>query len=105
MDVRGGGAGEFTAIAAPGAREPALLRACSAASQTRGRGCWRTHRQASPPSRDLGSHSATQHFKSLASSAKPFELASGLINVAVPDVANATGVRWLNPAGCRCQLR
>ena len=81
------------------------LWARSAASRTRGRGCWHTHRQASPPSRDPGICAATQHFMSPASSAKPFEWAAGLFNVAVPDTASATGVRWLKPAGCRCQLR
>lgn len=81
------------------------LRACSAASRTRGRGCRHTHWQASPPSCDLGTHSATQHFMSPASSAKPLELASRLLSVAVPDTANTTGVHWPNPMGRPCPLQ
>lgn len=61
--------------------------------------------QVSPPSCDPGTRSATQDFASPASSAKPFELAPRLFNVAVPDTANTTGARWLTPAGCRCRLR
>jgi len=51
---------------------------------------------ASPPSHDPGTHSATQRFVSPASSAKSFELASGLLDVTVPDTADA-GVHQLNP--------
>lgn len=53
-----------------------------------------------PPSRHLGTHPATQRFVSLASSAQALQISCWLMSLYLM----TQPVRWLNPAGCRCQL-
>lgn len=87
---RAGRAGQIPAIAV---QQPASLLCCNLDG---GKGLL-----ACPPSHQLGTHFATQRFMSLASSAQALRISPWLM----PLHLMTQPVRWLNPAGCRCQLR